>query len=221
MRITPAVGRSLALTALVVAVAVGCGEGEPRTGGADASGAATPEGRPSAEEEAAPGTSEPAEPSEPSEPSGSSASEGYPPADGPTLSTTNGASLRVPRGFDDGQEERLDTVLTSERASDLSSITLSSRSIVGEADFELFKQIALESTPEAISLRVLPDRELLGQPAYHFAGAWNRYQRVDQFGVEVPEAGIVASVQFVLLKTLTPAQRAEIIEPVLASLSVE
>lgn len=218
MRITPTVGRSLALTALVVALAVGCGEDEPRTGGVDASGVATPEGRPSAEDETAAGSSEPAEPPEPS---GSSASEGYPPADGPTLSTTNGASLRVPRGFDDGQEERLDTVLTSERASDMSSITLSSRSIIGEADFELFKQIALESTPEAISLRVLPDRELLGQPAYHFAGSWNRYQRVDQFGVEVPEAGIVASVQFVLLKTLTPAQRAQIIEPVLASLSAE
>ena len=205
----------MAASLLLVLTACGGGGGSrvggaaptTQSGGAEPSSTTAPSG---------PGDAE----STPGESSGEPSPEGPSVAlpDGPTLRTSHGVSVTVPRGFDDGQAGRLDTVLISQRESDLSEITVSTRRQVGEQDFETFKEIALESTPSSISLREEPDRELLGQPAYHFTGAWNRYQRADEYGVVVD--GTVVSLRFVLLETLTQAQRAEIVEPVLASIEV-
>ncbi|GAA4674954.1 hypothetical protein [Nocardioides nanhaiensis] len=217
MKVGRAHGGVLGATAVLVALVAlvtGCGTDEPRTGGSQETSAETSQGASESPSDSGSPSDSASGAAESSTPSPSVA-----PADGPTLRTTDGVSVTVPRGFDDGQAGRLDTVVISQRESDLSEITVSTRQQVGEQDFETFKAISLESTPSAISLREEADRELLGQPAYHFAGAWNRYQRADEFGVVVD--GTVVSLRFVLLKTLTPAQRDEVIEPVLASIAVD
>lgn len=203
-------GTAAASVLVVLTALTACGgDGEPRVGGADPPAPA-----------ASPSSPEP--PVESSGPSGSSEessdSPSVAPADGPVLRTSDGVSIRVPRGFDGDPEGRPDQPRISERDSDLSSISFSTRQQIGERDFESFKQISRESRSSGAGFRVQPDRELLGEPAYHFTSTWSRYQRSDEFGVVLD--GTVVSVRFVLLKTLTSAQRAEVVEPVLASLQV-
>jgi len=196
-----------AVTALLL---TSCGGGDLRTGGSASptAEASDPTSSSGAETSAAP---------EPTESSASSPDVPLP--DGATLRTAEGVSITVPRGFDGDEEGRPDQPRISVRESDRSQITLSTRQQVGAPDFELFKEIALESTPSALRLTAQPDRELLGQPAYHFSGRLDQYQQTDQFGVVTPD-GVVVSLEFWTLTTYTPAERAEIIEPVLASISL-
>lgn len=202
---------ALAATAVVVGLGGGCGSGESRTTGAAEPDATAPS------DSSSPGETDSSSPSpEPSESSPASPSVELP--DGPVLRTVDGVSIRVPRGFDDGEEARPDRLLISIRESDLSRIRISTREQIGEEDFERLKEIAFDSSSANLPLRVQPDREILGEPAFHFAGPLNRYQRTDEFGVVVD--GIVVSISFWTLATNTPAQRAEVIEPVLASIEV-
>ena len=112
-------------------------------------------------------------------------------------------------------------MVISFRASDRSRITLSSTPIIGEPDVETFQRIALQSARSTVDVEVQPERELLGEPTYHFSGRFDQFQQVDELGVELPDAGIAVMLTFRTLSTFTPAQREEIIEPVLASIEVD
>lgn len=207
---------SAVVAAAVLSVALGaCGGGETRTGGAGAPGTTDSSESPTASS-ATPSESaqEPTDTAEPSE-------SAVPPATGgPVLRTEDGVSVTTPSSFRQAQVSEDGGIAIIFRADDLTEISLSTGALVGEPDFEAYKEIARTTRESLPGLRVLPDLELLGQPAYHFVSEVTEFQRQDIFGVALLEEDLTITLRIVTLKEMPAAEREELVRSVLASLAL-
>lgn len=205
-----------AAAAVVLATLLGaCGDDEPRTGGVD--GGQTPT------ETSSQGSSSPAAPPSSSEPPADDATEPgsstvAPATGGPVLRTEDDVAITTPGSFRGSQVSEDGGISIIIRPSDLAEISLSTGSLIGAPDFEEYKRVARTTRESLPALKVLPDRELLGQPAYHFVSEVTEFQRQDTFGVALLEEDLGITVRIVTLKDMPAAEREELVGSVLASL---
>ena len=206
-----------AAASVLLAVLTACGGGgESRVGGAAPTTEASGVEASSNPTPSEPGGTDGGTPGEsPSEPTSGGPS--VTPADGPVLRTSEGVSIRVPRGFD---ADAGGTVVSAARQSDLASVIMSTRPIIGEPDFDQLKRIARQGRSAAPNFRVLPDIEWAGEPAFHFVSDFTEFMRRDEYGMERPEEGLIVSLEISTLDQMPRAERDELIGSVLASLDV-
>lgn len=199
-----------AAVVLVVLATAGCGDDDPETGeGPDPSPPASSPGQsPGQSPSQSPGspTSDPTAPSDPA----------VSPADGPLLALDH-VSVRVPDTF--REEPPSNLLLVAEDPRTGVFIALSDTLQIGRP-YSLDEQArarvrsALTIEPPEIQEPVT----VAGEPMYHLSGPFERGSRMDEYGVALPAANIF--IRFVTPDDLPEAQRQELIDSVLATLTL-
>lgn len=196
---------SLAVCALLVLSSACSGDGDDPAPGAGGT-VSSPGGSAPASEEP---TTEPT-PEEPETPEVEAAS-------GPDLTQTN-LSVRAPEGW---KLVREGDPFSGQASDGLSSIFVTEIEDFGDGLLSIQQQaeIAQDSGSYLQKPKILEPVEIDGREWYHVAGPTDRVRHVDAFGTS--EDGLSYSVDISLnLAAFTPAERQELVDSVLASISI-
>ena len=139
------------------------------------------------------------------------------PASGPDLTQTT-LSVRAPRGWTLTKEG---DPFSAQATDGLSSIFVTEIEDFGDGLLDIGEQarIALDSGPYLQEPTVLEPVEIDGREWYHISGPTDRVRHIDAYGTS--EAGVSYSVDISLDRaTFTPAQRRELVDSVLASVTL-
>lgn len=139
------------------------------------------------------------------------------PASGPDLTQTN-LTVRAPEGW---MLTREGDPFSGQATEGLSSIFVTEIEDFGDGLLSTRQQakIAQDSGAYLIRPKILAPVRIDGREWYHVAGPTDRVRHVDAFGTS--EDGLSYSVDISLNRaTLTPAQRQELVDSVLASISI-
>ncbi|WP_341923713.1 hypothetical protein [Nocardioides psychrotolerans] len=195
---------SLSLCAVLALTSACSGEDDPAPGAGGT--ASTPE-------ESAPSSDEPtaeASPEQPATPEVEAAS-------GPDLTQTN-LSVRAPEGWTLTREG---DPFSGQASEGLSSIFVTEIEDLGDGVLSIQQQAEIAQNGGAYLTRpkILDPVEIDGREWYHLAGPTDRIRHLDAFGTS--EDGLSYAVDISLnLATFTPAQRQELVDSVLASISI-
>ncbi|WP_309648769.1 hypothetical protein [Nocardioides sp.] len=196
---------SLAGCAVLVLTSACSGGGDDPAPSTGSTGASPGESAPAAGEP----TTEPS-PEEPETPE-------VEPASGPDLTQTN-LSVRAPEGWTLTREG---DPFSGQASEGLSSIFVTEIEDFGDGVLSIQQQaeIAQNSGSYLMKPKILEPVEIDGREWYHVAGPTDRVRHVDAFGTS--EDGLSYSVDIALNRaTFSPAQRQELVDAVLASISI-
>lgn len=195
---------SLTVCAVLVLTSACSGGDDPAPGAGGT--ASTPEG-------SAPSSDEPTAEESPEEPQTPEVE----PATGPDLTQTN-LSVRAPEGWTLTREG---DPFSGQASEGLSSIFVTEIEDFGDGLLSTRQQaeIAQNAGSYLTKPKILEPVEIDGREWYHVAGPTDRVRHVDAFGTS--EDGLSYSVDISLnLATFTPAERQELVDSVLASISI-